>query len=93
MGGRLRRGPQALLSLGRSRRFRGLNQHPGKDIECNPVFLGYAVLAVTQPPPPAAVSTAAAAPRAAPGAEAEAEACGECDDEGGAALRVVATRF
>jgi len=65
----------------------------GKDIECNPVFLGYAVLAVTQPPPPAAVSTAAAAPRAAPGAEAEAEACGECDDEGGAALRVVATLF
>ena len=55
----------------------------GGDIECNPVFLGYAVLAVTPPPPPATTTAAAT----------EAEACGECDEGGGAAPRVVATLF
>ena len=57
----------------------------GSDIECNPVFLGYAVLAVTPPPPPAAAAAAAAAKAE---AKPEAEACGEGDGGGGAAPRV-----
>ena len=58
----------------------------GSDIECNPVFLGYAVLAVAQPPP----SLRRQVERH---PAAEAEACGECDEGGGAAPRVVATFF